>query len=55
MVTKIRERMTHLRLGNSLDKGMDMGAIVDESQRKSVDEFVQHAKAEGADVINISY
>lgn len=50
MVTKIKERMSHLRLGDSLDKSIDMGAIVDPSQRKSVDEFVQKAKQEGAHV-----
>lgn len=27
-----------------------MGAIVDESQRKTVEEFVEHAKSEGANV-----
>ena len=32
MVAKIKERMTHLRLGDSLDKGIDMAAIVDPSQ-----------------------
>ena len=42
--------MTHLRLGDSLDKCIDMGAIVDPSQRKSVDMMVQEAKAEGANV-----
>ena len=37
-------------LGNSLDKGIDMGAIVDPSQRKSVDAFVKKAREEGANV-----
>ena len=43
--------MSHLRLGNSLDKCVDMGAIVDPSQKKSIDEFVQEAKSTGAEVI----
>ena len=50
VIDKIKERMTHLRLGHSLDKGIDMGAIVDQSQRKSVDAMVQEAKRAGAEV-----
>ena len=50
MIAKLKERMTHLRIGDSLDKGIDMGAIVDPSQRKSIDEYVQKARKEGADV-----
>ena len=50
LIHKLKERMKHLRLGHSLDKCIDMGPIVDESQRKSIDEFVQHAKNEGAEV-----
>ena len=42
--------MSHLRLGNSLDKCVDMGPIVDPSQKKSVDEYVQDAKNSGAEV-----
>ena len=42
--------MTHFRLGDSLDKGIDMAAIVDPSQRKTIDEYVQKAKKEGAEV-----
>ena len=39
-----------IQSGDSLDKSIDMGAIVDPSQRKSVEEFVQKAKEEGAQV-----
>lgn len=42
--------MSHLRLGDSLDKCVDMGAIVDPSQKKSIDEYVQDAKNTGAEV-----
>jgi len=42
--------MSHLRLGDSLDKTIDLGTLVDESQRRSVDEMVQSARAEGAQV-----
>lgn len=52
MVAKIKERMSHLRLGDSLDKSIDMGPIVDESQRKSIEDFILKAKEEGAEVIN---
>jgi aldehyde dehydrogenase (NAD+) len=50
VVKKIKNRMTHLRLGDSLDKGIDMGAIVDPSQRKSIDDYVQEARRDGAEV-----
>ena len=46
--------MNHLRVGTSLDKCIDMGAIIDEGQRKSVEQFVEEAKAEGAEVSLIS-
>ena len=52
MVAKVKERMSHLRLGDSLDKSIDMGPIVDESQRKSIEDFILKAKEEGAEVIN---
>lgn len=42
--------MGQLRLGHCLDKVIDMGAIIDESQRKSVEELVESARREGADV-----
>ena len=51
LIEKLKERMKHLRVGTSLDKCVDIGAIVDESQRKSIDEYVQEAKKEGAEVL----
>ena len=50
LVNKLKERMKHLRVGNSLDKCVDMGAIVDEGQRKSIEQFVEEARADGAEV-----
>ena len=50
MVEKLRERIMHLRLGDSLDKSVDMGAVVDPSQRKTVEEYVEDARKEGAEV-----
>lgn len=53
-IAKIKTRLTHFRVGDSLDKTMDMGAIVDESQRATVEEYVQSARDEGAQVRPIS-
>ena len=50
LVNKLKERLTHFRLGDSLDKTIDMGAIVDESQKKSIEEYVEDARREGAEV-----
>jgi len=50
VVARIKVRMSNLRLGDCLDKTVDMGSIVDENQRRSVDEMVQSARAEGAQV-----
>lgn len=47
---KVKVRMSKLRIGNSLDKCIDMGAIVDEVQRVQIDKLVQQGKAEGATV-----
>ena len=52
-INKLKTRLGHFRIGHSLDKTIDMGAIVDESQRKSVAEFVEEARDEGADVFQI--
>lgn len=50
LIDKIKERMKHLRVGNSLDKCIDMGAIVDPSQKKSIEAFVEEARKQGAEV-----
>lgn len=50
MVAKLKERLTHFRLGDSLDKAVDMGALVDESQKRTISEYVESARKEGADV-----
>ena len=54
VIARIKLRMSHLRLGHCLDKTIDMGALVDEAQRRSVDEMVQSARAEGAEVLLLS-
>jgi len=45
---KLRSRMDKLRLGDPLDKGIDMGALIDPVQVQRVRELVQVAVAEGA-------
>ena len=49
-IGKLKTRLSHFRIGGTLDKTIDMAAIVDESQRKSVAEFVEEAREEGAEV-----
>lgn len=47
---KLKARLQKLVLGNPLDKGIDMGAMVSETQRKTVDCFVQAGKVEGNEI-----
>ena len=44
---KIRKRMESLRVGNSLDKSIDIGAIVAPVQLKTIEELVQQGVDEG--------
>lgn len=48
LVEKIKARMNNLRVGSSLDKCMDIGAIVDPIQRDRIDTLVQQGVSEGA-------
>jgi len=52
-INKLKRRMSTLRLGSSMDKVMDMGAMVDEGQRKFVADYVEEARKEGADIFQI--
>ncbi|XP_069462460.1 aldehyde dehydrogenase family 16 member A1 isoform X2 [Ambystoma mexicanum] len=54
LLRRLKQRMSHLRVGDGLDKVMDMGPLVDETQKKSIIEFVEEAKAEGAEVFQVS-
>ncbi|MCB9053985.1 MAG: aldehyde dehydrogenase family protein [Lewinellaceae bacterium] len=45
---KIRTRMEKLRVGNPLDKGIDIGAIVAPVQLKTIEELVQKGVDQGA-------
>ena len=48
MYKKLRARMEKLRVGDPLDKAVDIGAIVDPSQLKQIQDKVARGVAEGA-------
>ena len=50
LVAKLKARMAKLRVGDPLDKSNDMGALVDRTQWLRVSDFVERARAEGAEV-----
>lgn len=47
MYAKIRQRMERLIVGNSLDKCIDIGAVVDKVQLKTIDDLVKQGVSEG--------
>ncbi len=47
---KLRRRMSRLRVGHPLDKGIDIGAIVDKTQWDAIDGWVKKGLAEGAEI-----
>lgn len=50
VVNRIKERLTHFRIGHSLDKTIDMGAIVSASQLQTITDFVEEARQDGAEI-----
>ncbi|NRB70649.1 MAG: aldehyde dehydrogenase family protein, partial [Xanthomonadales bacterium] len=48
LLSKLRERMRRLLVGDSLDKGIDMGAVVDPVQLERIRELVALGVEEGA-------
>ncbi|MFZ5923016.1 MAG: aldehyde dehydrogenase family protein [Chloroflexota bacterium] len=48
-IRKLKNRMGHMRVGDPLDKAIDMGAIVDKSQWETVDGWVKTGMSEGGD------
>jgi aldehyde dehydrogenase (NAD+) len=50
MVDKIKRRLSTFRIGDPLDKSIDMGALVDPVQRQRVDALVRQGEAQGATV-----
>lgn len=49
-ISKLKARMQHMRVGDPLDKCIDMGAIVDQTQWDTVDGWVKTGAAEGGEV-----
>ena len=50
VLTKIKARMDKLRVGNPLDKSIDMGAIIDPVQRSRIVEMIRLGIEEGAEI-----
>jgi aldehyde dehydrogenase (NAD+) len=49
-LANLRARMSKLVVGDPLDKGVDIGAIVDPIQRKTIEHWVEVGRKEGADI-----
>jgi aldehyde dehydrogenase (NAD+) len=49
-IKKLKTRMGKMRVGNPLDKCIDMGAIVDKSQWNTIDYWVKMGVSEGGDL-----
>lgn len=49
-LAKVRARMDKLRIGDSLDKSIDIGAIIDPVQWNTIDAWVKRGVAEGAEL-----
>jgi len=47
---KVRERMSKLRIGDSLDKGVDLGSVVDPVQYETIESWVEQGLDEGAEM-----
>merc|ERR1719162_349830 len=50
VIAKLKRRMNKLRVGDSLDKCMDMGPVVDESQVRTIEMYLQSARDEGCTI-----
>jgi aldehyde dehydrogenase (NAD+) len=50
LIAKLRARMEHLRVGDSLDKAIDMGAIVSKTQLETIQQLVTKGVEEGAEL-----
>ncbi|MFC2028927.1 aldehyde dehydrogenase family protein [Chloroflexota bacterium] len=49
-INKLKLRMGHMRVGDPLDKSIDMGAIVDKSQWQTIHKWVQTGQSEGGEL-----
>ena len=50
MLARLRARMESIRVGHPLDKSMDMGAVVDQSQMDRIRGFLDAGEADGAKI-----
>jgi len=50
LVAKLKARMESLRIGNPLDKGIDIGAIIAPVQLQKIEELVRRGREEGASI-----
>ena len=50
LYAKLHSRMDKLRLGNPLDKAIDVGAIIDPSQLQSISDMVESGLADGGKI-----
>jgi len=48
LIAKVKDRLQKIRVGNPLDKAIDMGAIVDPVQKDAIDKLVRQGVSEGA-------
>ena len=48
-IEKLKRRMSKLRVGDPLDKAIDIGAIVDKKQLDTIEGFISTGEAEGGD------
>ena len=53
-VAKLKRRMSTLRVGQPLEKNMDMGSLVDKAQQARVQSFIDAGREEGADIFQAS-
>ena len=49
-LARLKRRMARLRLGDALDKGIDIGAVIDPVQYEAIDRWVRQGVSEGADL-----
>ncbi|XP_062994565.1 aldehyde dehydrogenase family 16 member A1 [Elgaria multicarinata webbii] len=49
-IQRLKRRMGQLRVGDSLDKAVDLGALADAKQRDVIESLVEEARAEGAEI-----
>ena len=49
-IARLKRRMARLRLGDALDKGIDIGAVVDQQQCENIARWVETSQQQGAQV-----